>query len=109
MTVPFDVGYVNRLPVAEWDGSNEQDILNWLNAGYGSGFITISAQTATELTFQMSNSATVTVPLNGWVSRTTPGGLGGFFAATVYLLDKDQFWASDQYGRPTTASDIESV
>ena len=107
MTVPFDVGMMGHREVAEWDGSNEQDIVDWLNSGVSdpSKHITILSETATELTLHQNNGTNVVVPMNGWVFR----GLSGIAGPTVALVpDKNAYWISDQYGRPAAAADIES-
>lgn len=112
MTVPFNVGYVNAFQLAEWDGTNESDVVNWLNTGYSdpSKQVSITSVTASELTLNAPGNSptTVVVPLNGWVGPGAPGALKSLSGAQVWVADKAQFWLSDQYGRPSLASDIES-
>jgi len=111
MSGPFSVGYANCWPeVMEWDGANEQDICDWATAAqppdgiYTWADYSVVTVTSSQLTLTgagpLGSVKTVVVPLNGWV-RMAAGILN-------VLLDKDQFWVSDSYGRPVSASDIES-
>ena len=112
MTVPFHVGYFNQRELAEWDGSNQQDICDWINTKFNSASRpawTVVSVVGSTLTLNGWNggfgntTANLVVPLNGWV-----GVIPGFLTPPELVPDKDLYWASDVHGRPAAAADVEA-
>jgi len=85
-------------PLVAWDGTNENDILTWINEVSSPSSVIVSV-TATEVVFRRgANPPTTTIPLDGWVAR---GANGASRYASV-----GRYVTSDPNGRAETIDDL---
>jgi hypothetical protein len=84
-------------PLMEWDGSNETDIVTWVNLQAADTW-TVDSASPTTLVLR-TGSVTRSIPINGWVQRSQFG---------PQSLDKTPFaWTTpDPLGRPTSLDDL---
>jgi hypothetical protein len=70
----YSRGFAWQGPLMEWDGTNHEEILDWLNEASSVSVWFIDEVTTSQLTFAFSpTSYRVTFQLNDWIQQTTQG------------------------------------
>jgi hypothetical protein len=112
MTEPFYLGFVNTngyLPWMQWDGSNEDEIADWLGTLHvGQYEDTWSADVIDEqlvLTGTPHSGVQPSIPVNSYVTIQPASGRN--ITISVPPETQDQYWkTSNPYGRPEDVNDI---
>jgi hypothetical protein len=99
--------FVSGDPNAQWDGTNEADLLGWLNTVGDGGLYSydpanswsITAQTGSSVTFEHATRPQIVIlPLNGWISC---------WHGYVSVVNPAGAWiTSDPHGRPGDLNDL---
>lgn len=95
-------GFTRGGPAVGWDGTNETDVVDWINAQSSGPGWAVDSVTTTVLTLSYDNGVRIlAVPAGSWVSGS------GYYVNVV--ADDGRYWkTSDQWGRPENVADLEA-
>lgn len=113
----FSAGnFASWSPLAEWDGTNETDIRDWIrgldphDSGTEANRWAVSSVTGSQVVFTRpathadGGPVNVAVALNMWVTAKVPGNMPALLVQAVSPAGK---WVTtDPYGRPNDANDL---